>query len=157
DPSPLSLPTALPVVGQTEGVTLEVGRIHLQGGEGTAALAFADLPQNARIRMNVLPVEKAACVGVRLRESAPFGGGVTLQLLGEQGRVELHDAALDPVVGLDGPCTLEIVLKDELIDVCLNERYCLINRCPEQQGRGLTLFCQAGTVIFEGVTVWALG
>lgn len=157
DSVPLSLPTALPVVGQTEGVTLEVGRIHLQAGEGTAALAFADLPLNARIRLMVLPVESPACIGVRLRESAPFEGGVVLQLLGERQRVELYDAALDPVIGLDGPCMLDIVLKDELIDVCVNERYCLINRCPEQKGRGLTLFCQAGTVVFEGVTVWGLG
>jgi hypothetical protein len=156
--TPLLLPTALPIAAQTEGVTLEVGRIHLHAGEGTAALAFADLPQNARIRLigRVVGEASAARIGIRLREAAPFVDGVTLRLLPDQARVELHDAALDPVVGLDGPFTLDILLKGDLIDVSLNERYCLINCCPQQQGRGMTLFCQAGSVLFEEPTVWPL-
>jgi hypothetical protein len=91
-----------------------------------------------------------------VRERAPFVDGVALELLGAAQRVELHDAAIGPVTGLDAPFTLEIILKDDLIDVCLNERYCLINRCPEQWGDGLTFFCHTGSISFEKLTICQL-
>jgi hypothetical protein len=51
------------------------------------------------------------------------------------------------------PFTLDIILKDDLIDVCLNDRHCLINRCPEQHGDRLTFFCHTGSISFEHLTV----
>jgi hypothetical protein len=65
----------------------------------------------------------------------------------------LFDAAIAPVTGLDAPFTLEIILKEDLIDLCLNERYCLINRCPETNGELLTFFCHAGSLLLEEITV----
>ncbi len=74
---------------------------------------------------------KVPHVGVRLCERTPFVDGVTLELLAAAQCVELHDAAIDPVAGLDAEFTLEIILKDDLIDMCVNGRTCLINRCSE--------------------------
>jgi hypothetical protein len=93
---------------------------------------------------------------VRLRESAPFVDGVAVELLAAARRMELFDATIAPVVGLDAPFTLEIILKGDLIDLCLNDRYCLINRCPGSNGELLTFFCHTGSILFEQVTVCPL-
>lgn len=144
---------ALPVVAQTGGVTVNGGVIQLDGGEGMAAVAWAGLPRNVRVRVRGRVEEGTPRFGVRVREQASFVEGVALEVLVAAARVELHDAAIGPVAGLGGAFTLEIVLKDDLVDVCLNEQHCLINRLPEQQGSGMTLFCHTGRVTVEELTV----
>lgn len=141
------------VTVQTAGATVGPDHIHLEAGEGMAAVGLARLPRNARITLMGRPGPGTPRFGVRLRESMHFVDGVTLDLLAASQRVELHDAALDPVTGLDAPFTLDIILKDDLIDVCLNERHCLINRCPEQHGDRLSFFCHTGSIAFENLTI----
>jgi hypothetical protein len=150
--TPLSLVAAM----QTSGVTVGGGVIRLEAGESMAAVTFANLPRNVRIRARCLPGTNAPRFGLRVRESTPFVDGVALELLAGAQRVELHDAAIEPLTGLDAPFTLDIVVKDDLIDVCVDERICLINRCPEQQGQWLTFFCHTGSVSFDAVTVQPL-
>jgi hypothetical protein len=38
----------------------------------------------------------------------------------------------------------------------LNNCHCLINRCPEQHGDRLTLFCHTGSIDFEALTICPL-
>jgi hypothetical protein len=147
-------PLTQPVAAQSAGVTLQESIIRLDAREGMAAVTFAGLPRNMRISMTGQP--DSPRFGIRLRARAPFVDGVTLEAIAAAQRVELHDAAIDPVTGLDAPFTLEIILKDDLIDLCLNNRHCLINRLPEQQGDHLTLFCHTGSIIFENLTVCPL-
>jgi hypothetical protein len=146
-------PISLPMTAQTAGATVRPGTIQLQAGEGMAAVGLARLPRNARITLIGKPGPETPRFGLRLRENTHFVDGVMLDLLAAAQRVELHDAALDPVTGLDAPFTLDIILKDELIDVCVNDRHCLINRCPEQRGDRLTLFCHTGSIAFEDFTI----
>lgn len=147
-------PLSLEVTAQTSSVSVGPAEIQLSGGEGMAALSFSGLPQDLLIRVRGRSVEGGTPhFGVRVRESAPFVDGVSLDVFVDAGRIELHDAAIDPVLGLDGPFTLEIVLKGDLIDTCVNGRNCLINRCPEQRGGGMTLYCHTGALVIEEVVV----
>jgi hypothetical protein len=139
-------------VAQTAGVTVREEEIQLDGGEEMAAVSFGEVPRNAHIRLQ----GKAAPTprfGVRVRERAPFVDGVTLDVLVAAQRIELHDAAINAVPGLYAPFKLEIIVKDDLVDVCVNEHYCLINRCPEQDGTTLTLFCHTGSVVFNELMI----
>jgi beta-fructofuranosidase len=146
-------PWAWQVTAQTAGVSVRQDCIALEAGAGMAAVSLAGLPQNVHIRVRGVPGAGAPRFGLRLRETTPFVDGVTLDLLATAQRVELHDAALGPVEGLDAPFVLEVILKDGLIDVCLNDQHCLINRCPEQRGGGLTFFCHTGSITFEHLTI----
>lgn len=146
-------PLALPQPAQGIGATVANGAIHLESGDGMAAVSFATLPRNVYLRVSGRPATDASRFGLRLREDTPFVDGVAVELLPTAQRIELHDAALDPVAGLDALFTLEIVLKDDLIDVSINGRYSLINRCPAQQGTGLTFFCHTGSITFDQVII----
>jgi beta-fructofuranosidase len=153
-------PTSSPVTPQvtfcTAGSTVSANCIHLEAADGMAAVGLARLPRNARITLRGTPGAGTPRFGVRVRESAHFVNGVMLDMQAVSQRVELHDAFLDPVTGLDAPFTLDIILKEDLIDVCLNDCHCLINRCPEQHGDRLTLFCHTGSIDFENLTICPL-
>jgi hypothetical protein len=49
--------------------------------------------------------------------------------------------------------SLEIVLHDDLVDVCVGNGRCLINRFPEQRGDHWHLFCQDGWAIVTLTTL----
>ena len=63
--------------------------------------------------------------------------------------VRLHDQCLFGVDGLDREFTLEIVLKGDIIDVCIAGGRTLVSRCPEQNGSGMFFWAQDSNVAFE--------
>ena len=57
------------------------------------------------------------------------------------------------VEGLDRAVNAVICMKDSVIDVCLNDRHTLIERCFDRRGTCLGLFAEAGKVRVEGLSV----
>ena len=149
-------PIALPQATHSVGATVENGVIHLESSNGMAAVSFSNLPRNIYMRISGRPAPHTPRFGLRLRESAPFVDGIAVELLPTAQRIEMHDTALDPVAWLDSPFTLEIILKDDLIDLSVNGCYSLINRCPEQQGTGITFFCHTGSITFDEIIITPL-
>jgi hypothetical protein len=144
-------PTAL-----TPGVTVADSEIDLHASEGLAVARVGGIPRNVHLSMTLLPAPGARRFGLQLRTTSGLVDGYGLALQPDARRVELYDAALYPVLDLDGPVTLELVLKDDIIDLCLNERHCLVNRCPEQQGDQLTFFVHNGAVMVRELQVRSL-
>ena len=66
-----------------------------------------------------------------------------------------HDASLD-AVALDGKQTLTIVMKDDIIDACIDGRRCIVNRLPDQNGSYLWFYAQGGSVSFTNVSISTL-
>jgi hypothetical protein len=150
--APLALqPTAL-----TSGTTVADGEINLHAPEGLAVARVGDIPRNAYLSMTLLPAPGARRFGLQLRTTGGLTAGYGLALQPDARRVELYDAALYPVLDLDAAINLEIVLKDDIIDLCLNERHCLVNRCPEQQGEQLAFFVHNGGVVIRDLRVQSL-
>jgi hypothetical protein len=129
------------------------GRIVLDSAAGLAVAQLTGLPQNAHITLTAIPAPNTRRYGLRLRAAGVFEQGYLLDLLPDARRVDLCDAALVPVDGLDRPLTLEIILKDDILDVCIDRRRCLINRGPEQRGDCIIFYCQNGAVTFDQIQV----
>jgi hypothetical protein len=142
DPAVLSLAPMVDAV--VEG---RAARFAPQGG--LAAVALQGVPRNARLKLRVRPETATGSFGARLREAGPFERGCELRVWPAEQRVTLGDAELCGVSGLDRPCDLDIVLHDDLIDVCVDGRRCLINRFPEAAGEGVTLFSHMARVAIE--------
>jgi hypothetical protein len=60
------------------------------------------------------------------------------------------------VQGLDQPLALEIVLWDNIIDVCIDGRRTLIDRCPGQRGTRVLFYAEDSAVTFDVVEIAAL-
>jgi hypothetical protein len=149
-------PLALQPRALTPGVTIAGGEIDLHAPEGLAVASVSGIPRNAYLSMTLLPAPGARRFGLQLRTTGGLADGYGLVLQPDARRVELYDAALCPVLDLDAPVTLEILLKDDIIDLCLDERHCLVNRCPEQHGDHLAFFVHNGSVMVRALQMRSL-
>jgi hypothetical protein len=147
--APLSLaPTTF-----TSGATKKAQSLVLEAPEGFEMATVEGVPLNAYLTAEIRPQANSALFGLGLRGSGAYETGYPLQFLPYEERVELGNQAITAVEGLQQPFKIEIVLKDDIIDVCIDGRRCLINRCPELRGDCLFLFCQNGQVEFNHLVV----
>ena len=93
-----------------------------------------------------------AAFGLRLRGD-DFAGGYELAFLLPERMVKLHDETIYAVEGLDRPFSLEIVAYEDMLDVCIDERRCIINRCPQQRGDKLFFFAHNAEVTLHNLQV----
>nr|WEI57580.1 putative GH32 family protein [Hypsibius dujardini] len=139
----------------TPNVSLTGSQARLDASYSLEAARIGVATPRATIKMRITPSPNSAVFGLRLRSSNNFEGGYDLRFLPYEQRVELCDQAITGVTGLDQPFDLEIVLRDGIIDVCIDHRRCLINRLPEADGMRVHLFAHNAVVTFDNMTITA--
>ncbi len=137
----------------TKGVSGSADSIHLQGYEGQEVAVMENVPRNIRLTLNVKPAKNSADFGLWLRGSGSFETGYQLHFLPYEKKVTLNQQSISCMDGLDQPFSLEIIVKDDIIDVCVDERRCLVDRCYELQGDRIFFFCQNGEVTFDSIEI----
>jgi hypothetical protein len=137
----------------TGGVETGPSSVKLGSWTGQAAAECAGIPGRARITMHVKPQPDSAGFGLRLRGEAGFTSGVELNFAPLEGEVSLDDQRISAVEGLDEAFDLEIVLYDDLIDVCIAGQRTLVDRFPTRRGDELYLYAYCAVVDFEEIRV----
>lgn len=137
----------------TPGVTGTARQIHLDAMQGLEAALLSPVPQNVRITAQVRVEAVPGEFGLRLRDAGALEGGYDLAFRPHEGRVTLHHESIWGVEGLDGTFSLDVIVKDDLLDVCVDGRRCIINRCPERRGDHLAFYCRSGRVTFDEIRV----
>jgi hypothetical protein len=140
----------------SDGVSVDGRIVRIAARQGLAVAACAGIPRNARLTLRVNPAPASATFGLRLSTTGTFDSGYDLNFAPVDGIARLHDQRLFGVEGLDQPFGLEIVLKDDIVDVCIDGRRTLVDRCPERRGAALLLYGQDAEVAFEIAEVAAL-
>lgn len=149
---------ALPLVetALTAGCRMAAGQVQLDGPTSQEVGALAALPRHCRIQCRVTPAPGTARFGLGLRGSGRFAQSYELAFDPHCAAVTIAQQRIDGMHGLDQPFSLDIMLVDDLIDVCVDRRRCLITRLPAYQGDQLFLFCEQGAVTFTEVVVQPL-
>jgi beta-fructofuranosidase len=153
-PAEMAIPTGEPLRAGVGDVTLDTDR---------SAAVLPDVPPNAAIAFRVeaggagaagaVAADGAATFGVHLRGLSAAEPGYELRFRPGAGEVSLGRAGRPPesaanwsfarlanMTGLSGRFGVEIVLKDDLIDVCIDRRQTLCLRLGEIRGRRMALF-----------------
>lgn len=143
----------LPFVALTAGATGSTQSIHIEAPEGFEAAALENVPRNARISLTVTPGADTTDFGLAFRGSGGMDKGYELHFLPQQKKATFIKQVAAPVEGLDQPFSVEIVLKDDIIDICVDQRFCLIDRCPELTGDRVFFFCHNGSVTFDSIEI----
>jgi beta-fructofuranosidase len=110
------------------------------------------------LRMHVAPEPATGIFGIELRGTSDRQVGYRLRIDVPRQEVTLGRADDGPdharlsgtlgcVMGLDRPWRLEIILKGDLIDVCIDRRRTLCLRFPELRGSRLGWFWEAGGAV----------
>jgi hypothetical protein len=151
-PVSLAPPKAL-----TGGVTVGADHVMIDERQSLGVASCAGIPRHARIGLRVTPQPDSACFGVRLgarkKTETSFEGGYDLSFSPFERAATLQDQALADVDGLDRPFTLDILLKDDIVDVVIDNRRTLIDRCPQRSGDAILLFARNGAVRFDELSV----
>jgi beta-fructofuranosidase len=130
--------------------------VRLSAPEGLAAAVIDGVPRDVRLTLRVAPAAGVAGFGLRLRAAETFNSGYELHFAPHAGVVRLNEQVICGVTGLDHPFDLEVVLMGDLIDVCIDGRRTVIDRCPERVGEWAFLYAQDGEVVFDVAEVVAL-
>ena len=116
-----------------------------------------DIPRNCIITMDIEADDNCTDYGLRLRSGDKGDNGYVLSFQPKNSVVKLaHDASIDKVADLNKKITVTVVMKDEIIDVDIDHRRCLVNRLPDQNGSYLWLYSTGGSVKVSNIQVSAI-
>ncbi len=151
-----------PLVGDA---TVGPRQVRLAAPEGFACTLIAGLPQNVRITVRAKPSANVLNYGLCCRGNGEYETGCELRLEPAAQRIQYarpvqhasdptarNGASIDQVAGLDGETTIDMIVKDDLVDVCVGGRRTLLQR-QAGQGDRLFFFVRNGTVSFEDIEV----
>lgn len=147
---PLSLPH-LSALGAD--VRVEGRRIHIAAQQGLGVATCSGVPLDSRLQVRVYPQPGSAGFGLVLRAGDRFDTGYDLRFSPYDRIASLNSQQILGVDGLDRPFALDIVLKRDIIDVCIDRRRTIIDRCPERHGDRLLFYGQDSDVMFEVVEI----
>jgi beta-fructofuranosidase len=153
-----------------DGETIRVG--------STGGFSFGVLktvPQDVRIRMRIKPTAHARTFGLCVRGRGAYEGGCELRFEPAQKRVQFGSPANGAVAPVSGPridgsdfaiagvdglaagFDLDLIVKNDFVDVCIDRRRTMISRRVDRpQGDRLFFFADGGEVHFENVSVASL-
>ncbi len=140
-------------VGLTAGCRVEAGLVRLDGLASQEVAVIADVPRDARIQCRVVPQANSFRFGLGLRGQGRYEAAYELAFSSYSGTFTLANIANAGVKPFEQPFDLDIAMVDDIIDVCVDGRRCLVNRLPEQDGPSLFLFCENGVVVFESISI----
>lgn len=127
--------------------------VRLRAWQSLQCLTLTGLPRNLYLKVMIFPEPGSASFGLRLRGAGNFASGYDLSFHLPEQMVKLHGETIYAVDGLDRPFSLEIILKDDIIDVCIDNRRCIVNRCPELRGDRLFFFAHNSEVTFSAIEI----
>ncbi len=160
---------------QTKGATGNAGLITIQGESDLEMGMLSNVEQDVYIRMDVVPEQGTEVFGLCVRGGDDYNSGRELRFEPEKERVqfgnpengslarESNDPAwkgynfhISDVKGLAEPFQLEIIIKDRIVDVCIDRRRTIINRLRDidnHKSDKLVFFVKDGRVNFKDIQV----
>ena len=137
--------------------------VRLNAVQGLEVVSLGKMPKDFVLRARVKPAPDASYFGFRIRAGDKMQGGVELRFeprrekAGLRGadagsKDECADSSVYDVAGLDRPFDVEVLVKGDIVDVCIDHRRTLIARMSAAD-TGLFAFAQNAEVEFEKLEV----
>ena len=149
-------------------VALGDNRIHVGAKAGFSCAMLTDVPRDVRITLRAKPQPGTLNFGLCCRGAGDYEKGCEVRFEPARRRIQFgrprHGESVKDwndgwqmanVPGLDREFTIDLILKDDLIDVCVGNRRTLIGR-PAADGDRLFFFVRDGGVAFEEIAVRSL-
>jgi len=116
----------------------------------------ANIPAKCRISFEVEAHGSNEEIGMFLRSTDKASEGYKLSFSANTKIVSLANTKIQAVSGLDKPFKVDIILYDDIIDVCINDQRCTVNRLSERKGDTIWFFAQHGKVTIKNIEIYPL-
>ncbi|MEA3207530.1 MAG: beta-fructofuranosidase [Chthoniobacter sp.] len=154
--------TALAFQPLTAGASVGTNAVALRAPQGLEAISLGSAPRSFLLRARVRPAPGTSYFGLRFRADAKMQGGVEVRFEPLREKVGLRPADLGPadeneskaiynVGAMDQPFTFELLVKDDVVDLCVDGRRTLVARLDASPALEMFLFAQNGEVSFENI------
>ena len=127
--------------------------VELDDAGGVASARIKNIPQNVRITMQIEPVGPNEELGLMLKSNTEGNNGYRLNISANNQTVELANTMIQAVQGLQKPFTLDIVIKDGILDVDIDHRRTVVNRTYDLKGDVFWLYAKHGKVKFKNIVI----
>tara|TARA_R110002033_G_scaffold12653_3_gene38295 strand:- start:11279 stop:12727 length:1449 start_codon:yes stop_codon:yes gene_type:complete len=132
---------------------LSESKFLINAPNGIGAAHFKNMPLDCRITAEIVPKGAHQEYGLILRSDEGGSGGYKLRFSANNQTVQLHETKINSVENLDKPITLDIIMKDGIIDVEIDNRRCIVNRLMEQKGAVLWFYVKHGSIEIKNVQI----
>ncbi len=160
-------PLKLPFDSPGGGAITEGDAINVRAADGFAFGLLEEVPQNVRITLRVKPTFGTKHFGLCVRGDGDYGSGCELHFEPAAQSVRFTPvtdgtmtqpagnwAGIGGVTDIGEPFTLDIVVKDDLIDACIDGRRTIVTRNRTHlTGERLFFFVDHGGVTFDKIQV----
>jgi len=131
------------------------GELSFNAANTTQAVSFSKLPFNFKMLCEVeINGCKSFTFGIRGIGNLEKSYELTFDLGRRQ--ISLHGQVIYISDDLKKNFTVEIVVNDSLIDVCINKKYTIINRLYELNGDSVFIFCYNGKLSVRNIQFYAI-
>lgn len=140
----------------SENATLTASNEVVINADGAIGGAFiANMPYSCRITLEIEPQGDNQEYGFFLRAKEKANDGYKLSFSPNTQIVRLgRDAWIEAVESLDKTLRVDIIMKEDIIDVNIDNKRCIVNRLPEKKGDYLWFFARNGQVKFSNIKVY---
>jgi beta-fructofuranosidase len=148
----------------TNGVSRDESGIRINAADNLETAMLFKTSRDFRVRLRINPEPGSFCFGICLRGSGNYREGNEIRFEPHRQKVGLRKPDSNPldenesssiysVDGIDQPFMLDVIAKNDIIDICIDNRRTLVNRVPRLNGDILFLFAQNANVAFESIEV----
>lgn len=124
--------------------------------DGIGAASLQNVPLNSRITLEIEPIGINEEFGLYLRSGLNAAGGYRVNFSAINREVSFNRTSITGVTGLDKIIKVDIIMKDDIIDVCIDNKRCVVNRTIDEKGNFLWFYAKHGRVKFKSVKVFPL-
>lgn len=149
-------PLPLKIIAGETNTPAEADSYLISSPNGVGSSYFENVPQNCRITLEIEPIGNNEEYGMYLRSDDKAAGGYKLNFQQNEKVVTLGNTGISAVDGLNSNIKLDIIMKDDILDVSVDNRRCISNRLSQQNGSFLWLYAKHGRVKFKSIKVYPL-
>ena len=147
--------TALEFKALSDGVSGDASQVRIRSIEGIGQAMLSGLPANGRVQLRI--DARAASFGIRLRAKDDQGEAHEVRFAPAERKAWVTGGhSLVEVEGLDLAFSVDVILKDNILDVCIGGKRTLVNWVPNLRGDRMILFVEKGEANFEQITAQPL-
>jgi beta-fructofuranosidase len=150
---PVSAPISLNIKADVDAKADGGSGVSINTTSGIGSAHAENMPVNCRITMEINPGTSIADYGFYLRADDQADHGYRVSFSPHDKTVWLGNTMIRAVDSLDKPVKLDIIMKDDIIDMSVNGKRCIVNRCPEQKGTQMFFYAKHGGVKFKAIKV----
>ena len=127
--------------------------LNIQAPNGCGAAHLEKIPMRCRVTMEITPSGPNESYGFILRSDEKAENGYWVDFSAINKVVSLGSTTIKAVDGLDKTIKIDMIMNDDIIDISIDNKRCIVNRMVEQKGGFLWLFAKHGNVKFKSVKI----